>query len=211
MSYLIATLLMLGSGISGWFIRNKVMQRQISHLRVRLEENESMHLNLQNELSLLRQESREIEDLRRDLVGAQEKERSIREALQKGRDENQHLKAKLAEAGKNREIILKQLADADSEKARTAQLVRLLEKEKESLRGKIAEMKDRITLLEHSPVRGDKPPQKMPGDMLPPVRTSQSTEKLKQKERPGKDVGSTGIRMLEKIAEELRDSKFPRG
>ena len=205
----LTVILIVGAGILGWFLRNKVLHRQIQHSRIKLNEMESMHVNLQNEISLLRQKGREYDGVKRSLDDALINLKKQQDETRNIREEFQALKSGSAGVSGEKELLLKQLSTLESEKAKLTQNLKLLQKENESLRENISGLNDRIEVFEKRAVRVEQDSMRaIPKGSS--TRASQSTEKFGKKERARKETSSTGIRMLEKIAEELRDPKPPK-
>jgi chromosome segregation ATPase len=204
MVYVFSGILVVLAGVAGWFIRNKVMVRQLLHTRSKLTDLESLHVNLQNETSLLRQKGRDFDDLKRSLDNVRTELAREKEQTGEKQHEMDTLRSQLSETTREKVMIGKLLAELESENATLSQTSAGLDKENNSLRTKISELNDHIAQLENSS-NGTSHHKKPPRSRKPVPRDSQSTEKFKKKKRPEKDVSSTGIRMLEKIAEEVRD------
>jgi len=202
--YVLAGILIVLGGFVGWFIRSKVLARQLLHARSKLTDLESLHVNLQNEISLLRQKGREYDDLQRTLDDIQTELTQEKERVGENSRETESLRSQLSESTGEMDMLRNRLGDLEAENDTFSQTSEHLDKENNSLRSKISELNDRIAQLESArnggPSRG-----KSLRDRKPKSRVSQSTEKFKKKERPKEDVSSTGIRMLEKIAEEVRE------
>jgi len=178
--YIIFSIVIVVAGTIGWFFRNRILKRQLNHARLQLEEQRSLSLNLQNEVSILRKKNldpgsfqKKMDKVLTDL----ETQKSVKnEAVNK----LSGLKSTISKIQTEKDEILTKLADINSDKAKLSQKKKLLEDENSSLRNKIVNLQEQMSKFESRAVHE----LSEPGPGKPPVsgpKDKQSTEKFLKK------------------------------